>query len=92
MGIILVETKETRGDGFGFLFKISTTGHILDYEGLMLDDEKLKEYLKENPFPIDKHYSEEDFITDLDAEGSISVFVEKRETAEYLCELFYELV
>ena len=31
MGIRLVETKETRKDGYGFLFKIHTTNQILDY-------------------------------------------------------------
>lgn len=92
MGIKLIETKEDRKDGFGFLFEISTTCHILHYEELMIGEEELKEYLKKNPFPKDKHYSEEDFLSDLKCEGAVSVFVEKRETAEFIADLFYELV
>ena len=92
MGIRLVETKETRKDGYGFLFKISTTDQILDYEGLMLDKDRVKEYFKEKPFPKDKHYSKQDFLTDLDCSGAVSLFVEKRETAEYIADLLYGLI
>lgn len=90
MSIKLIETKEDR-EGFGFLFETSTC-HILHYEEIRIGENDLKEYFIKNPFPKDKEYSKEDFIMDLDSEGAVSVFVERRETAEYLSDLFYELI
>jgi uncharacterized protein (DUF1697 family) len=92
MSIKLIETVEDRKDGFGFLFEILSTCHILHYDELLISKEDLKKYLKDNPFPEDKEYSEEDFIHDFDSEGAVSVFVEKRETAEYIAILLGELI
>jgi len=94
MGTRLIEVKDSalRENEREFLFKISATEHILHYEELMLDDEKVKEYIKEIPFPKDKHYNKETFLQDLNSEGYVCVIVEKRETAEYIAELFNELV
>jgi len=94
MSIRLIETKSEylKKDEREFLFKVSATEHILHYEELMLDDERLKEYLKDNPFPQDKYYTKEIFLSDLSSEGYISVICEKIETAEYVSNLIYELL
>jgi len=51
MGIRLIEVKSEflKKDEREFFFKISATEHILHYEELSLEEEKLKEYIKENP-------------------------------------------
>jgi len=95
MSIRLIEVKQDnhhRENEREFLFKISTTEHVLHWEELLLDEDKIKKYLKQNPFPKDKYYSKKEFFNDISCEGYVCVLVEKVETAEYIAELFYELI
>ena len=93
IGLIKIDTeKMLKSDEQEFIFKISTTEHILHYEELLIGEEELKEYLKKNPFPKDKYYNEETFLRDLQSEGYVCAIVEKRDTAEYIADLFGELV
>lgn len=95
MGIRLIKIDGEgmlKPDEQKFIFKISATEHILHYEELLIGDEKLKEYLKKYPFPKDKYYNEETFLEDLKCEGYVCVIVEKRDTADYIANLFYDLV
>lgn len=91
MGIRLLELK---GDSemLEFLLKISATEQILHWNELLLNKEKVKEYIKNNPFPKDEYYNENDFLNDLDCEGYIHLGVEYRETAEYIAELIGEMI
>lgn len=93
MGIRLIEVKNEnlKPDEREFLFKISTTEHILHYEELMIGEKQLKEYFKKYPFPKDK-YKKETFLEDLKCEGYVCIIVEKIETAQYIAELFYNLL
>jgi hypothetical protein len=53
----------------------------------------VKEYLKKHPFPKDKLYSEQEFLEDVEkAAGYIHLLVEKEETADFICDLCYELI
>ena len=94
MGVRLIEVMSAylKEDEREFLFKVSATEHILHYEELMLDEEELKKYIKENPCPKDKHFKIETFISDLNCECYISIVVEKIESAEYIAEMLGELI
>ncbi|MHA1755900.1 MAG: hypothetical protein ACTSVV_03955 [Promethearchaeota archaeon] len=90
----MIEVKDSylKPDEQKFIIKESTSETILHWQDLWIDEEKLKEYLKENPFPKDKYYSKKEFLQDLECEGYVSISVNKKETAEFIAELFYKLI
>ena len=91
MGIRLMELK-TDGSHKEFILKESVGENIIIWECLPAVEEIL-EYLKENPFPEDKCYSQKEFIEDAAlAAGYIHLWVEKEETAEFIAGLIYELI
>lgn len=50
--------------------------------------ERIREYLKEYPFPKDPDYSEQDFLHDiLGSSGSYIIPTSREETAEFIAEL-----
>jgi hypothetical protein len=60
---------------------------------LLISEERIKDYVKDNPFPEDPDYSLENCIDDLTrSEGSYIIPTKKRETAEYIAELIYKLI
>ena len=64
----------------------------LNWEYLCLKDDDVKAYLKENPLPKDREYSEEDLLGDIHATGGITLYCEKEETADYIAEMIYRLL
>ena len=62
------------------------------WQDLWLNEKEVKDYIKENPFPKDEDYTLEDFLHDLKAEGTIIIPTEKKETAEYICDLISNLI
>jgi hypothetical protein len=51
----------------------------------------VRKYLKNNPFPKDALYSQEEFLKEIDAGGYIHLWIEKRETAEFIADLRQDL-
>ena len=91
MGIRLMELK-TDGSHCEFILRESVMDNIVTWECLP-DTDTIKEDLKEHSFPKDKLYSEQEFLEDVEkAAGYIHLWVEKRETAEFICDLCYELI
>ena len=83
---------KTDGSHYEFILRESVMDNIVTWECLP-DTDTVKEYLKEHPFPKDKLYSEQEFLEDVEkAAGYIHLWVEKRETAEFICDLCYELI
>ena len=53
----------------------------------------VKQYLRKHHFPKDSLYSEEDFLKDVEkASGYIHLVVDRRQTAEFICDLCYALI
>ena len=83
---------KTDGSHCEFILRESVMDNIVTWECLP-DTDTVKEYLKKHLFPKDKLYSEQDFLADVGkAAGYIHLWVEKRETAEFICELCYALI
>ncbi|MFA6023557.1 MAG: hypothetical protein WC781_05705 [Candidatus Pacearchaeota archaeon] len=94
MSIRLIEIKSEylKEDEREFLFKVSATEQILHYPDLMISEEQVREYLKNNSIPKDKYFDIETFISDLDCESYMSINVEKEETANYIADMLGELI
>ena len=71
---------------------MSANYQILHWQDLCLNEDEVRRYIKEHPIPYDKTFKIEDFIKDLGAEGYVCIVVNKRETAEYIADLLYDLV
>jgi len=83
---------KTDGSHYEFILRESVMDNIVTWECLP-DTDTVTEFLKEHPFPKDKLYSEQEFLEDVKkAAGYIHLWVEKRETAEFICDLCYELI
>ena len=85
-----IEVREFK-DG-GYLIWDGYNCEALNWESLFIDEDEIREYLKNNPFPKDKEYSKEDLLRDINATGSITICCEKEETAEYIAEMIYQLL
>jgi len=91
MGIRLMELK-TDGSHYEFLIRESIMDEIVTWECLPGAD-TIEEYLRKHPFPQDKLYAEKTFLEDVEkATGYIHLVVEKRETAEFVCDLCSDLI
>jgi len=91
MGIRLMELK-TDGSHYEFIIRESVMDEIVTWE-CMPGVDAVKEYLKKHPFPLDRLYSEKAFLEDVEkATGYIHLVVEKRETAEFICDLCSALI
>jgi len=91
MGIRLMELK-TDGSHYEFIIKESVMDNIVTWECLP-DADTVKRYLRKHSFPKDELYSEKAFLEDVDkASGYIHLLVEKKETAEFICDLCSELI
>jgi len=91
MGFELMELK-TNGSHYVFLIRETIMNRIVGWEDLP-DLDLVKEYLRKHIFPEDKCYSKEIFLEEIEmAGGHICLLVERRETAEFICRLCYELI
>jgi len=91
MGIRLMELK-TDGSHYAFIIQESIMDNIVTWECLP-DADTVRGYLKKHRFPNDKLYSEDAFLEDMEkAAGYIHLLVEKRETAEFICDLCVDLI
>jgi hypothetical protein len=91
MGIRLMELK-TDGSHYEFIIRESVMDNIVIWECLPAVD-TVKEYLRKHPFPKDELYSQKEFLEDVQkAAGYTHLMVEKRETAEFICELCSALI
>lgn len=87
----LMELK-TDGSHYEFLIRETIINRIVEWKNLP-DVDTVWEYLGTHMFPKDKCYSEEDFLAEVEnRRGYIHLVVEKRETAEFVCDLCYELI
>jgi len=87
----LLELK-TDGRYYEFLMRDCIKNNIVTW-GYLPNKEKIKEFLKQHPFPEDAIYSEKMFWEDFENKyGYISLVVEKRETAEFICNLCCALI
>jgi len=60
---------------------------------LLLDKQKVTQYLKEHPFPKDPAYSEESLLGDLQTTGSWTLPNDIRdETGEYIAEMIHTIL
>jgi len=94
MSITLKELKEedTRL-GRHFVVWSGFDCRFMDYDGLCFSRDNIKEYIKEHPFPKDKHYREEEVIYDFtNASGSVTMRCEKEETADWVAEMIIQLI
>jgi len=90
VGLKLIELK-TDGSCFEFLIHETVRNKILGW-GWLPDVSVFREYLKKNGFPIDKLYSEQQFLNDVEqASGFIRLKVGRKNTAEFICKMIYEL-
>jgi len=66
---------------------------FMDYDGLGFSRDSIEDYIKEHPFPKDKHYLVEDMICDFtSAGGSITMRCEKEETADWVVDMINALL
>lgn len=72
----------------------SVNSNTIELEYLMIDEDDIREHLRENPMPTDGSYTEDDLIYDLTmASGAYTLpSGTKEETAEYVVELVNSLV
>ena len=87
MSIEVIKVNEHFGiwDGYNCKF--------VDPEEWQFNEKRIKEYLKENPFPKDTEYSERDFLHDiLKSSGSYIIPTTTRETAEFIVELIQAVI
>ena len=83
---------KTDGSHYEFMIRETIVNNMMTWEDFPGVD-GVKKYLKNHPFPKDKLYSEDEFLEEV--EGSdmfIWLHVEKRETAEFILNLIYELI
>lgn len=73
---------------------INTGGYVIDLEYALFDEEKVKEYLEENPMPQDMHYGPEQLMKDLQSIGRSFILSKhvRWTTAEYVAKLVNELM
>ena len=91
MGIELMELK-TDGSYYEFILRETVMNNIVIW-GCLSDADTVKEYLKEHAFPEDTLYSEQEFVEEVAGSDSyIHLIVQKRETAEFICDLCCELI
>ena len=91
MGIRLMELK-TDGSHYEFLIRESIMDEIVTWECLP-DADTVRQYLKKHRFPKDRLYSEKAFLEDVTKRtGYIHLFVERRRTAEFICDLCCALI
>lgn len=84
--------QKTDSSHYEFMIRETIMNNIMTWEDLPHIDE-VKEYLKNHPFPNDKLYSEDEFLEEVEGSGMfIWLQVEKRETAEFILNLIYELI
>lgn len=87
----LMELK-TDGSHYEFLIRETIIDWIVQWQDLPRVN-TVRQYLKKHPFPEDECYSEEQFLDDVGAAaGYVHLFVEKRQTAEFIRDLICELV
>ena len=90
VGFELIELK-TDGSCFMYIIRDSIWNNIMGWKGLPKINDFM-EYLKKHPFPEDRMYSEQDFLEDAEnREGFICFKVAKRETAEFIRQMIYDL-
>jgi hypothetical protein len=78
-------------NAYEFLIRETTVNRIAQWEDFP-DEAVVREYLRKHRFPEDELYSEEEFVCQVGkAEGYIDLVVEKRETAEFICQLLSDL-
>ena len=77
-------------DAYGIFNRYNA--EFLRWQDLLLDKDEVKAYLKKDPFPQDREYNQDEFINDLKAEGSIIIYSERIETAEYISGLISDLI
>ena len=66
---------------------------FMDYDGLRFLENSIRDYIENNPFPEDKHYSKADMIYDFtDAGGSVTMRCEKEETADWIVDMINALL
>ena len=66
---------------------------FIDYDGLGFSRDSIEDYIKEHPFPKDKHYLVEDMICDFtNADGSVTMRCEKEETADWVVDMINALL
>lgn len=66
---------------------------FINPEYFRIPEEKIREYLKNNPFPKDPDYSEEDMILDLtDSSGSLIIPSKSGKTAEFIARMIRDLI
>lgn len=83
---------KTDNSHYEYIVKESVGQNIVTWECLP-DIELVKKYLKKHPFPKDKLYSKQEFLADVkNASGYIHLWVQRAETADFICELIYELI
>ena len=83
---------KTNGSHKEFILKESIGENIVTWECLP-DVEAIRKYLKGHKFPKDKCYSQKEFIENAAfAQSYIHLWVEKKETAEFIAELIHELI
>ena len=85
-----IEVREFK-DG-GYLIWDRYNCEAVNWETLFLDENGIREYFKNNPFPKDSRYSEKDLLVDIHATGSITLCCEREETADYIAEMIYRLL
>jgi hypothetical protein len=89
--LALMELK-THSRHYGFIICDGVMDTIVTWECLP-DVDTVRQYLKGHSFPDDRLYSKEAFLRDVQkATGYIHLIVEKRETAEFICNLCCALI
>ncbi len=94
MSIMLKEIKEedTRL-GRHFAVWSGFNSSFMDYDDLGFSRDSIENYIKEHPFPKDKHYSEEEVVDDFtSADGSVTMSCEKEETADWVVEMINKFI
>lgn len=87
----LMELK-TDESHYEFLIRESIMDEIVNWNCLPGVD-AVKQYLRKHPFPQDELYPEKAFLDDVEkATGYIHPVVERQETAEFICDLYYALI
>jgi len=90
VGFELIELK-AQADCFEFIIRNIISNRIINW-GYMPEINVIKEYLNKNDFPEDRLYCKEQFLNNIGClSGFIHLKVEKRQTAEFICKMIYEL-
>jgi len=87
---MLIELK-TDGSYFEYIFEDAVRKRILCWEAIKYFD-KIEQYLREHLFPEDGIYSRQQFLDDIkSASGYMRLKVERKETADFMCNMLYDL-